>query len=118
MLEIGLAILVIAAILIVSWATKSGVASPALIGTGFLVLLIGILEGVPTGLYYHIVLYRILKPRNRLPPGWWISPKQYHVHLTETERRRVMRWFILGGTGFLFCLIGGLIALAGMYLAF
>jgi hypothetical protein len=116
MQETGLAILVIAAIFILSWMANVGVPPSALTEIGFLVLLIGMIEGVPAGLYYHIVLYRILNPRKKLPPGWWISPKQYHVHLTEKETRRVMRWFILGGVGFLFCLLGGILAFAGVFL--
>jgi hypothetical protein len=116
MLEIVLAILVIYAILIVGWVATVGIPAASMINAGFLVLAIGILEGVPAGITYHFVLYRILKPRDRLPAGWWISPKRYHVHLTEKERRRVMRWFILGGIGFMLCMAGGMVALAGFYL--
>jgi hypothetical protein len=114
MLELTLAILTVTAVLAVRWLMQSGVSPSSLTELGLFILAAGIVEGIPTGLYYHIVLYRLLHPRGRLPPGWWISPSRYHVHLTEEEARRVRRWFFLGGIGFLLCIIGGLMALSGM----
>jgi hypothetical protein len=114
MLELTLVILTVTALVAVQWMMQISFSASTLTVLGLAVLAAGIIEGIPTGLYYHIVLYRLLHPRGRLPPGWWISPSQYHVHLTEEEGRRVRRWFFLGGLGFLLCIIGGVVALSGM----
>ena len=114
MLESILVVLIVGAVMVFWWVMTTGLPSLALTEIGVLILAIGIIEGIPTGLYYHIVLYRILKRRDKLPPGWWKSPTKYHVHLTDEENRRVRRWFVLGGLGFLFCLVGGFIAFLGI----
>src|SRR5215204_5262438 len=41
----------------------------------------GFLLGVPTGFYYHVLLYRFLQPRGVLPRGWYWHPMRYHEHL-------------------------------------
>jgi len=114
MLELTLVLLMVAAVLAVRGLMQISFSASTLTELGLIVLGAGIVEGIPAGLYYHVVLYRLLHPRGRLPPGWWISPSQYHVHLTEEEGRRVRRWFFLGGIGFLLCILGGLMALSGM----
>lgn len=82
------------------------------VGLWFLVL--GLFEGVPAGFYYHVVLYKILGPRGKLPPRWWILPERYHVYLDEKEYPLVRRWFLLGGVGFLFAVVGGVMAFIGV----
>ncbi|HEY5595472.1 MAG TPA: hypothetical protein VIL61_10030 [Nitrospiria bacterium] len=114
MLELTMVILMVTAVLAVQWVMQVSFSASTLTVLGLTVLAAGMIEGIPTGLYYHIVLYRLLHPRGRLPPGWWISPSRYHLHLTEEEGRRVRRWFFLGGMGFLLCIMGGLMALSGM----
>ncbi|MBI3610436.1 MAG: hypothetical protein HY204_07025 [Nitrospirae bacterium] len=114
MLELTLVILMVGAVLAVRWIANLSLSGSALTEIGLLILAMGIMEGIPTGLYYHVVLYRLLHPRDRLPPGWWISPTQYHVYLSEDEKRRVRRWFFLGGFGFLLCMTGGILAFSGM----
>jgi hypothetical protein len=115
MLEFAVVASIIVSVWIIGSAATLTLSASLWTQLGLLLLAIGILEGIPTGLYYHIVLYRILHPRGLLPGGWWRSPQQYHVHLTEEEGRRVRRWFVLGGIGFFLCLAGGILALTGMY---
>ncbi len=114
MLELTLVILTVTVILIVHWIMQISFTTSNLTELGLFILAAGIIEGIPAGLYYHVILYRLLHHRGHLPPRWWLSPFQYHVHLTETEGRRVRRWFFLGGIGFLLCIIGGLMALSGL----
>ncbi len=114
MLELTLAVLTVTVLLAVQWMTQISFSASTLTELGLFILTAGIIEGIPTGFYYHVVLYRLLHHRDQLPPGWWISPSQYHVHLTEEEGRRVRRWFFLGGLGFLLCIVGGMMALSGM----
>lgn len=114
MIEILLVFSIILGIWLVGWGFSLTPSSSALTLTGLWILAIGLIEGIPTGLFYHVILYRILGPRGRLPPGWWLSPRQYHEYLSKAEGVRVWRWFILGGLGFLLCLVGGIIAFIGM----
>ena len=81
---------------------------------GLWLLLGGLVTGIPTGLWYHVVLYRSLARKNVLPANWWIKPVQLHPLLASEEFIRVKPWFVLGGFGFALSLIGGLTAMAGL----
>lgn len=114
MIELTLVFLLVAGIFLVPWIIGLGIPASTLTTWGLALLAFGLLVGIPAGLYYHVVLYRILGPQGRLPPRWWLSPSTYHVHLEEEEARRIRRWFVLGGVGFLCCLAGGALALSGL----
>jgi hypothetical protein len=86
----------------------------AAIGVG--ALLLGLAVGVPTGLWYHVILYRCVSAKIALPPTWWLSPAALHRHLTPAETRRISPWNRVGGLGFVLCLVGGLAAIAGLLL--
>jgi hypothetical protein len=89
--------------------------TPRLMTTiGLVTLALGLLVGVPTGVWYHVLLYRILSLRMALPPRWWWSPVDLHPHLTEQEMTRLKPWFTIGGVGFALSLVGGLAAMAGL----
>ena len=85
-----------------------------MIELGLWVLAGGLLIGIPTGLWYHVVLYKQLVPRTTLPPRWWRAPVELHSLLTPQEFRRVRPWFVAGAAGFVLCCIGGLAAIAGL----
>lgn len=84
---------------------------------GLWVLAAGLLAGVPTGFWYHVVLYRSLARRITLPARWWLSPVALHPHLTGDEAARIRPWFLAGGLGFALSLAGGLAAMAGLLMA-
>jgi hypothetical protein len=115
MQELAFVILVIVGIFASQWFMVASFSTTTLIQVGLILLAIGITEGIPTGLYYHVLLYKTLHPRGQLPIRWWISPQQYHVHLNQEENRRIRRWFFLGGLGFFLCMIGGAVAFIGMW---
>ena len=75
-----------------------------IIGAG--VVLFGLLVGVPTGVVYHVQLYRVLAPKGGLPGGWYWRPLQFNAELTEAERQRVMPWCYAGGLGFVIIVLG------------
>jgi hypothetical protein len=79
-------------------------------------LALGLAAGLPTGLWYHIALYRTLARKMTLPSKWWLAPTDLHVHLGKDEVGRLRPWFLVGGLGFVVSLIGGLAAMAGMLL--
>jgi hypothetical protein len=103
--------------LIVVGTLVSSVAWTTIVVVGVSLMGLGFVLGVPAGLYYHVVLYRMLKPRGVLPRRWYWSPVGFHGHLLERERRSVMRWFYLGGSGFLLIMLGGAIAGLGLAIA-
>jgi hypothetical protein len=96
----------------------AAILTPALLAAGgFWTLAAGLLLGLPTGVWYHVLLYRILAARMTLPVRWWASPSDLHRHLDRDDLRRIRPWYLLGGIGFLLCLGGGLAAGAGLLLS-
>ena len=89
------------------------VTPPVMVGLGFMTLVAGLLVGVPTGAWYHVVLYRTLARRMTLPRRWWRKPVDLHPLLTPQEYQGVRPWFLIGAAGFLLCLVGGIAAIAG-----
>jgi hypothetical protein len=93
--------------------TYLGVASLAMVG-------LGSLFGLPSGIWYHVVLRRELLARGPLPKGWLWQPTHQHDLLDAAARSRVRLWFVLGGAGFLLIIAGallGVLALALWYRA-
>lgn len=86
-----------------------------LVELGFVTLAAGLLVGIPTGLWYHVVLYRVLAGRMTLPSRWWRSPVDLHPLLTPLEYQRVRPWFLLGALGFVLCVAGGVAAIIGLW---
>jgi len=116
MLEVTL---VLAAVLALGLAVllASVLTAPAMIMVAIGALLLGLAVGVPTGFWYHVLLYRIVSARVPVPRKWWLSPSALHVHLTDADRRRIWLWYRLGGIGFVLSVVGGLAAIAGLLMA-
>lgn len=74
----------------------------------------GLVLGVPTGLWYHIALGRVLSAARALVPRWWLRPVSLHARLDEAGRRRVLPWFYAGAVGFMVTVVG--LALVGLAL--
>lgn len=92
------------------------ITAQSIVETGLWALAIGLVTGLPTGFWYHVVLYRLLSRRMTLPRGWWMSPVQLHPRLGADEARCIRPWFRLGGFGFVLSFCGGIAALAGLLL--
>jgi hypothetical protein len=78
----------------------------ALLRAGAWITLAGLATGVPAGFWYHVALYRALRTHGPLPVRWWLRPVDLHVLLGDSERGPVLRWFVLGGAGFLVVVAG------------
>jgi hypothetical protein len=116
MLETLCVLATVAGVLAVGFVTT--LVSPGVMAeVGLWTLAVGLVAGLPTGLWYHVALYRLLSTKSPLPSGWWWSPVDYHAHLTPPELARIRPWFLVGGIGFLLSLIGGLAAMAGFILS-
>jgi len=89
----------------------------AVLELGVLGVALGLGLGIPTSLVYHAKLARVLGARGELPSRWWLAPTRLHARLRGAERRAVLRWFFLGGAGFVITLAGCAAALIGALLA-
>jgi len=88
-----------------------------LFGGGIVLSLLGLAVGVPTGLWYHVRLYRAVRARGPVPPRWWVRPDRLHAQLTEDERAGVMRPFYFGAAGFVLSVLGCLFIAYGAWRA-
>jgi hypothetical protein len=84
-------------------------------GAGLSCVALGLTLGVPTGVYYHVLLYRALQPRGQLTRLWWLHPVGRHHALAPTELVRVRRWFVAGAIGFGLCVLGCLLTALGAW---
>ena len=115
MIEIALVLLAVVAVGLVGVLVT--VLTPSLITVlAVATMCFGLALGVPTGFWYHVTLYRVVSPKVRLSPTWWMAPSELHRHLSDAERRRIYRWYRLGGVGFVLSVVGGLAAIAGLLL--
>lgn len=87
-----------------------------LFDAGAWLIFVGMLVGVPTGVVYHVLLYRSLEPRGELPSGWYWSAIKFNKLLLETERDTVMPWVYVSGL-FFFVVVLGLLAIGAAMLA-
>ena len=116
MVEIAL---VVAAVGIAALVGVIGpIVTPGLVvAIGLGTLLLGLAVGVPTGVWYHVMVYRCVSAKMALPRRWWLAPAALHRHLSPVEARRISPWNRIGGAGFVLCVLGGLAAIAGLLLA-
>jgi hypothetical protein len=86
-----------------------------LFGGGLILVAAGMLVGVPAGFFYHLELYRILRPREQLRRGWWLNPTSLHAGLHADELRRLRPWFTVGAAGFAAAILGCLLTGVGAW---
>ena len=110
--------LVLGALVIMGFAgfARAIFAPFAVIVGGVGILVLGLVVGLPTGFWYHAVLYRLVSAKHPLPRRWWLSPANLHPQLTAAEERRIRPWYRIGGAGFVLCIVGGLAVIAGAFM--
>jgi hypothetical protein len=112
-IETLLVLTAVATLCAASWVAIH-VPPDALLYAGGVITGIGLVVGVPTGFWYHVALYRVLRPRGPLPERWWLHPVPLHVHLEQTDRRSVLPWFVVAGLGFFEVVIGCVVVVLGL----
>jgi hypothetical protein len=113
MLEVAFVLAVVAALGLLGLPTVVfSLQFPTVIGLA--TLLLGLVVGVPTGFWYHVVLYRIASAKTPLPRRWWLSPSDLHACLTDVEQRRIRPWYRIGGAGFVLCVVGAVLAIVSL----
>jgi hypothetical protein len=95
------------------WASAANPESVFVIG----VLLVGagLGFGIPTGLVYHLMLYRSLRRIGALPARWWLHPTALHHAIPPQDRVAVLAWCYAGALGFLVVVAGLPISAAGVW---
>lgn len=78
---------------------------------GFVGIGLGLLLGIPTGFYYHVLLRRALLKDPPLPQLWWLHPTRFHDRVKSNETRRLFVYFYMGAAGFFLILIGAFITM-------
>lgn len=108
----GLIALALGVILwVVHWIAA---ASPELVfKAGVLLVAAGLALGVPTGLVYHLMLYRSLRRVDALPARWWLHPTSLHHAIPREDRGVVLGWCYVGALGFVVIMVGLTIGGAG-----
>jgi hypothetical protein len=103
--------LLIVLALVACFVAGSIIAWTSLLTAGAVATGVGLLFGVPTGFWYHVVLARAVAA-SAYTPELWLRPVSLHDRLDEPGRRRVMPWFYAGAVGFVVTVAGlGLLTL-------
>ena len=117
MAELGIALAPL--LLLVGFALLVILVPLAVIAGAALTLMgIGLAVGVPSGLYYHVLLRRALKRRGPLPRGWYWNPQQHHEDIDPESVRTLMPWFLAGALGFGLIVLGFIVSVAALLLWF
>jgi hypothetical protein len=77
-----------------------------LFGTGVGLIGLGMVLGVPTGFWFHVLLWRVMRERGMVVPRWWLRPMSVYERLAPGDRRRVNPWLYAGGAGFVLAIAG------------
>ena len=106
-------------VLIVMLLIASGIAViwlpwQLLLISGFVGIVLGLVLGIPTGFYYHVLLRRALSKNPPVPQQWWLHPTRFHEELKREETRRLFVYFYLGAAGFFMILAGAFITMLGV----
>ena len=100
------ALVLFAALMLLPWET--------LLAWGSVLVASGFGFGVPTGVVYNVLLYRVLKRRGQVPRGWIWRPFALHGELDARQRRVVLPWAFAGGLGFFAIVVGQVVLVAAI----
>ena len=88
-----------------------------LVWGGVACIAIGLVLGVPTGVVYHLQLWRALHPRGALPARWVLNPTAHHRQLRPDERWRVLSWFYAAAAAWSVSVLGCVLVAIAAFLA-
>jgi hypothetical protein len=111
--EILISALLVALFCVMGWATQAP--GETLLIAGLAAAAFGFAYGIPTALVYHYLLYRSLSACDRLPPKWWLQPTSLHDQIPLRDRTGVFVWGAIGGSGFVFVVVGILLTSLGLW---
>jgi hypothetical protein len=89
-----------------------GTLAPELVlGAGAMLIVLGLLVGLPSSGRYHQLLHRALRARGPIPARWWVNPVPHHRALEAPSRGPVLSWFYAGAIGFGVAILGCVLVL-------
>jgi hypothetical protein len=86
-----------------AWAL---LATETLLVAGLGLVAAGFAFGIPTGLWYHVELHRVLRAQGAVPARWWLHPTRLHAAIPADAWWRVMGWCYAGALGWLVSFAG------------
>lgn len=116
MLESLIAIGILTLFVLIGIAASA--AGETMLWAGIAIAAFGFAYGIPAAIVYHWRLYRSLLRVNRLPKRWWLAPTKLHDQIPGPDRRVVLRWAMLGGSGFVVIVLGIILTSAGLWRTF
>ena len=84
---------------------------------GVWLVIFGFALGLPTGIVYHVQLYRKLRAHQPLPKTWILRPIPLNERLRPEDRGAVLPWCYIGGLGFGIIVLGLVVLFLGMVAA-
>ena len=87
----------------------------ALVIVGSSLTAIGLLVGLPGGLFYHLKLRAELLSLGSPPQRWWLYPTDQHALLRTHQWRRVQPAFLAGAIGFAITILGALVVFLSVF---
>ena len=84
---------------------------------GVWLVIFGFALGLPTGIVYHVQLYRKLREVEPLPKTWFLRPIPLNKKLRPVDRGSVLPWCYIGGLGFGIIVLGLAALILGMVAA-
>ena len=76
---------------------------------GIILIVTGLLFGVPAGCYYHFLLFSRKKQTNCKIEKWWVAPYKYHRYFSEGDQQILNKWFFTGALFFNISIAGCII---------
>ena len=113
MFEALIALGFVALFSVLAWAANAGAES--MIWGGIALAALGFAYGIPTAIVYHWRLHQSLTRAERLPARWWLSPTSHHALIPREDRRSVLQWGAIGGSGFLVIVLGIIVTAVGLW---
>jgi hypothetical protein len=98
---------------VIGWSIQAG--TEAMIYGGLALAASGLVYGIPTAIVYHWALHRSLVRVDRLPNRWWLAPTALHGLIPSADRRLILTWGAIGGSGFLVTVLGFIVTSIGLW---
>lgn len=83
---------------------------------GAILIMFGLLVGVPAGCYYHFLLFTRRKHISSTLTRWWIAPNKYHKYFSGKDRLKLNKWFSIGAFHCNISLVGCVLSFLSIFI--
>ena len=88
---------------------------PIVASTALALMGVGLLFGLPAGVYFHVLLRRALARVGDVPRGWYWNPTQHYETLDEQAARPMRFYLVMGALCFGLIVLGLLLSIAALF---